>query len=1013
MSQANWDRVKQIFQEVLEETAPDRDRRLAVLCGEDRELRSQVETLLAAHDEAGEFLDSPTFEGASEAAAAAAGLASQDPPEGPGTRIGAYKLLQLIGEGGFGAVYMAEQEEPIRRRVALKIIKPGMDSKQVIARFEAERQALAMLDHPNIAKVFDAGATETGRPYFVMELVRGISITEFCDKNRLNTRERLALFRDTCNAVQHAHQAGIIHRDIKPSNVLVTMHDGEPMPKVIDFGVAKATHHRLTEKTLFTEYSQFIGTPAYMSPEQAELGAVEVDARTDVYSLGVLLYELLTGSTPFDTSKLRRAAYFELLRILREEEPPRPSTRLSTLGEAIDDVAKNRQSDAGALTKLLRRDLDWIALKALEKNRNRRYDSAGDLAADIDRYFESDPILARPPSPAYRLQKFVKRRRTPLAAAAVIALAFISAASFTAWQARANSSELDLDQGTRTTAEMGTVARLIWSGPEADALATPSVDGSQLYVTDWATGDLAIRDLATGKTRRLTEEQPLLTYGGMYLFPRPSPDGETVVAGFFNERYLWDLRVVDGGPPRTLYRNRNGEKSGVMPLGFTPDGARVLVHFTRADGTNQLALVSLEDGSTRTLRSLNWGELTASLSPDGRYVAYDFPPLEDSPERDVYLLATDGSSEHRLIGHPADDSQPVWAPDGSGIVFISDRAGDGDAWFLPVTDGRPDGPVELVHRNLGDVSLRGFSEDGGLVYSTRRRLSDVHVGELDTFHGTLTREPEQLASRYEGTHTSPDFSPDGSFLIHSAQRNGEPVLVIRTLATGEEREIALPGLSYGGEATRWSPEETSVLFSGRDVQGRATFMLVDPKTGGSEVLLRDTGGSAYVVWGARGRTLLYEKSDGSDLIRLVTHDLQTGEERTLLEQDSRIRDLALSPDGRSIAFRGPRGRSVLVVPVGGGAPHEVFAEPGDAFAWARDGKSMLVARSAGEEVSTRVSTLWSVPLESGEPREIGVLSTEGAVGQLVVHPDGRRFAFRLHRGYASEVWLLENFLSLR
>ena len=280
MPNADWDRAKGIFHEVLEKTGTERDLLLEALCGDDSELLSNVRTLLAAHDEADEFLDGLTVDVST--APAVAGPPSQDPSEGPSKQIGPYKLLQLIGEGGFGAVYMAEQEEPIRRRVALKLIKPGMDSKQVIARFEAERQALAMLNHPNIASVFDAGTTDSGRPYFVMELVRGVPITEFCDDNRLNTRERLRLFRDVCNAIHHAHLAGIIHRDIKPSNVLVTMHDGEPMPKVIDFGVAKATHHRLTEKTLFTEYSQFIGTPTYMSPEQAELGALEIDERSTI-----------------------------------------------------------------------------------------------------------------------------------------------------------------------------------------------------------------------------------------------------------------------------------------------------------------------------------------------------------------------------------------------------------------------------------------------------------------------------------------------------------------------------------------------------------------------------------------------------------------------------------------------------------------------------------------------------------------------------------------------------------
>ncbi|MHC4753159.1 MAG: serine/threonine protein kinase, partial [Planctomycetota bacterium] len=381
-----------IFYTALDIKSPnERNAYLEKACGINKKLFARMEALLKVHAAEHSFL---------EAVGPNLNIALYEEPlsEGPGTVIGRYKLLEKIGEGGMAVVYMAEQEKPIRRKVALKIIKLGMDTRQVIARFEAERQALAMMDHPNIAKVLDAGATETGRPYFVMELVKGVSITEYCDKNELSTRDRLDLFIQVCNAVQHAHQKGIIHRDIKSSNVMVTQRNGEPIPKVIDFGIAKATSRRLTEKTLFTRYAHIIGTPAYMSPEQAELSELDVDTRTDIYSLGVLLYELLTGTTPFSEEELRKAGYVEMQRVIREEEPTKPSTKLSTLGETLTDIAKHRSSTPDLLRKAIRGDLDWIVMKTLEKDRVRRYETANNLAEDIRRHLGDEPVAAHPPS---------------------------------------------------------------------------------------------------------------------------------------------------------------------------------------------------------------------------------------------------------------------------------------------------------------------------------------------------------------------------------------------------------------------------------------------------------------------------------------------------------------------------------------------------------------------------------------------------------------------------------------
>ncbi len=426
--------AKAIFLEAVEKHAPDQwpvflDR----ACAGRPDLRCRVQVLLEAHREAGTG-QHPAGDGVAPGPAAT--VEALPALEQPGTVIGPYRLMEQVGEGGMGLVFVAEQQQPVRRKVALKVLKPGMDTRQVVARFEAERQALALMDHPNIARVFDGGTTPAGRPYFVMELVKGLPITAFCDQNNLPVSERLGLFVAVCQAVQHAHQKGVIHRDLKPSNVLVVSHDGTPVAKVIDFGIAKAVGQHLTDKTIYTQFAQLIGTPLYMSPEQAGQSGLDVDTRSDIYSLGVLLYELLTGTTPFDPERLRAAGYDELRRIIREEEPPRPSTRLSTLGQAATTVSAQRRSDPRRLSQLCRGELDWIVMKALEKDRNRRYESASAFAADVQRYLHDEPVLACPPSAWYRFRKFARRNRGRLTAAAVVGVALLVAVGGIGWAVR-------------------------------------------------------------------------------------------------------------------------------------------------------------------------------------------------------------------------------------------------------------------------------------------------------------------------------------------------------------------------------------------------------------------------------------------------------------------------------------------------------------------------------------------------------------------------------------------------
>ena len=591
------DREVLVFNAALQLPAADLSHYLDEACRGDLDLRRQVEFLLKAFNRSGSFLEEPAQK-APTRGPAIPGVEASLPREKPGERIGRYKLLQQIGEGGCGVVYMAEQEEPVRRRVALKVIKLGMDTQSVVARFEAERQALAMMDHPNIAKVFDAGATEAGRPYFVMELVRGAKITDYCDENKLSMVERLALFIQVCRAVQHAHQKGIIHRDLKPSNILVTTNDGLPVPKVIDFGIAKATQGRLTDQTLFTALEQFLGTPAYMSPEQSILTSVDVDTRSDIYSLGVLLYELLTGRTPFDQKELLAAGFEELLRTLREKEPVRPSTRLSTLGVAdLTTVSNHRKSEALRLIRLLRGDLDWIVMKCLEKQRARRYETANALALEVERFLADEPVLARPPSSAYRFRKFVSRNKLLIGAAGGVAMALLFGMAGILWQwrqaernhqeAEANLYAADMNRAAQVLDDLGPVA--------ARGLLGRHWDQARLHGFEWrylwkrCIGEFTYSFASRGK--RVWK----LVF---------SPDGKTLAA------------LDEGGVLRLLDQSTRIDSVGLTNVaglaGYSKDSSE-LVLFLRE--SNKARLVRY-DSKTRHITELFTTERGASWLPD-------------------------------------------------------------------------------------------------------------------------------------------------------------------------------------------------------------------------------------------------------------------------------------------------------------------------------------------------------------------------------------------------------------
>jgi serine/threonine protein kinase/tetratricopeptide (TPR) repeat protein len=577
-----------IFIAALERDPHERGVFLDEACSGNVPLRQRVDKLLASHEAAIGFMDQP--------AGRLAPTTNQQPLVRSGMQIGPYKLREQIGEGGFGVVYVAEQETPVRRKVALKIIKPGMDTKDVIARFEAERQALALMDHPNVARVLDAGATETGRPYFVMELVHGVPVTEYCDKNKLPTRDRLLLFADICRAVQHAHQKGIIHRDLKPSNIMVTLHDGKPVVKVIDFGVSKALSQQLTEKSIYTSYGQMIGTPSYMSPEQAEMSGLGIDTRSDIYSLGVLLYELLTGGTPLDAKRLRSSAYAEILRIIREEEPQRPSLKISTLGDQATIIAEHRHTDPTHLRRELTGELDWIVMKCLDKDRGRRYETANGLARDIERYLHDEPVEACPPALSYRLKKFARRNKGPVLAASFVLLALCGGVVATAWQAvRATRAE------TRAIAESLEKER---ARQEAVASANQALAAAEQ--------ERKARDLAQRRLSQIEKANDILASIFLDLDPRAEELGKPLRAqlGERLERAATHLDAEAVGDPLTVARLQH-------TLGISQ---RILGHFAQSIGPLEKAVKTrtelLGPSHQETLRAR--GDLAAAVAFSGQ-----------------------------------------------------------------------------------------------------------------------------------------------------------------------------------------------------------------------------------------------------------------------------------------------------------------------------------------------------------------------------------------------------------
>ena len=892
-----------IFAEALRRgsTAEESDY-LDQACAGDPRLRRDVQKLLDAHRRVGGILELEPVQ--------AAGGGDESPAaEAVGAMLGPYKLLERIGGGGMGVVYMAEQFRPVRRKVALKIVKPGMDSGQVIARFEAERQALTLMDHPNIAKVLDAGTTDTGRPYFVMELVKGIPITDYCDQARLTTRQRLELFVKVCNAVQHAHQKGVIHRDLKPTNVLVTLHDDKPVPKVIDFGIAKAAGQQLTERTLFTNYAQMLGTPLYMSPEQAQLSGLDVDTRSDVYSLGVLLYELLTGTTPFNKRRLREAAYDEMRRIIREEEPAKPSTRLDTMGARLTTISANRQTDPRKLDQLVRGELDWIVMKALEKDRTRRYETANDLGRDVERHLCDEAVEACPQSATYRCWKFGRRNKVALVTATVMALGVLTAVAGLAMSTVLISREQQLTTAalSRETLAKGDLQRTANSHRITLAYRELSADnlGRTQQLLDDCPKDL--RDWEWHYLNRLCRVEPVVLHDACEVHCTAfSPDGVWVAAGCGDHTIkIWD--IVNNKVLLTL----RGHQAYVFSVAFSPDGRHVA-----------------SAGADRTVR------------------LWDL-----STEREVFCVA----------GHVGDYAGTAYSvafsPDGRRLVAGGDH---GVVTIWDTTDGHA--VLQLPERHESPSVCAAFSSDGSALatgsWSGALRISDARTGRLlHKFNAHSRRMSAAI------------FSPDGrriataSFDRTVKVWDASTYQLLHTLGgrIGVGHTGIVTGLAFSRDGRR-------LFTSGGEDK---TVKVWDPDTG--EEVLNLRGHTLFchgLAVSADGARLASAGKDGT--IRVWDGTPLKGDEgleSVTREHESEVWSVAFSSNGRYLASASWGERSVRVWDATGGALLRTLPLPPDAMYLFHLGFSPDGTRIATAASSTRREAVVNV-WEAATGREV-------------------------------------------
>jgi len=980
-----------IFMAALDfKSLPEREAYISKACGDDEELLNRVKALLDSHEQEDGFLEVPPVD---------SGATLNKAIEGPGTKIGNYELIELIGEGGMGLVYLARQQEP-KRKVALKIVKLGMDTKQVVARFEAERQTLALLAHPNIAHVFDAGTTDTGRPYFVMEYVEGRSITEYCDEQKLNIEQRLELFQQVCEGVHHAHQKGIIHRDLKPSNILVSVHGDRAVPKIIDFGIAKAVTQPLTQRTSFTEHGQLLGTPEYMSPEQAEMTYQDVDTRSDIYSMGVLLYELLAGATPFDAKRLRKGGIDHIQQVICSEEPRTPSARLTSLGDKAEAVAERRRTQIITLTRRLHRELEWIPMKAMRKERTRRYRSASELSDDIQNYLTGTPLIAGPESNVYRARKFVHKHAGSVTSAALVAVVIVvglitsTAFSFSAEKARGEEAVArteaeqarDNEAALRAQVEQALVRAENAEKAEKEQrrLAEQKAEEYRrsLYVNSIQLADAKHRQGNTKAVRTLLESCPNDLRGWEWnhlnyiadqarmvlrgastnvVHPVFSPDGKLIASGGWGRSIkVWDatsgLELMDLA----------GHNKGVFHVTFSPDGQRL----ASASADKTIKIWDMQSGrELRTLRGHDKGVCHVTFSPDGKRIASaEYGPsikiwdaatgveVANINRKSMWVMGMAFSPDGRHIASCNKDSISVWSTvSGAEVMTIASAH---KFWAMCVAyspDGKSivscggDSSIKVWDTSTGQQTMALRSRGQMLNYVSYDSSGNFIVapdqGNTISVWDTATREVVMTLAGHEASIRSVSFSPDGR----------------RIISGSEDRTIRVWDTSW--------PREQLLIHTDSFVLG----------------LAYSPDGKRFATGGLKGGMTIWDSAAGTELTTLPTGG-------------SWIYEVAFSPDGRQLAS-GSQDGTGTIWDATTGAQLAKFSErkPGrgiEALAFSPDGSHLVFGNNGGEIRVHDAKTGKEIIKFSGH---------KGTVGTVAYYPDGSRILSGCWDGTA-KVW---------